>query len=125
MKFKTEELREQYWKLTPKARYLASYIDYLLWKMYKKEATITCVWYEGGSGVHSQWRAFDIRTQDYLSGEQIEEIKERVNKTFPYDINRPKLQSCIYHKVDSKKISEYKLKDFVPQYHLHCQCWIK
>lgn len=123
MKFKTEELWEQYWKLTPKARYLASYIDYLLWKLYKLEATITCIYYEGGSGVHSQWRAFDISTRE-LTSMRIIAIQEKVNKTFPYDINRPRLKSCIYHKVDDKKIKEYKLVNFVPQYHLHMQVWI-
>jgi len=124
MKFKTDEIAEQYWQLTPKARYLASYIDYLLWKLYKKQATITCIFYQGGSGVHSQWRAFDIRSTDFTYNE-IANIQEKVNTTFPYDVSRPKLKSCIHHKVDSKKISEYKLKDFVPQYHLHFQVWVK
>lgn len=124
MKFKTEELCGQYWKLTPKARYLAGYIDYLLWKWYKKEAIITCIFYIGGSGVHSQWRAFDIRSTDFTYNE-IAVIQEEVNRTFPYDVNRPQLKSCIHHKVDSKKIKDYKLKNFVPQYHFHFQVWVK
>ena len=124
MKFKTKDLREQYWKLTPKARYLAGYIDYLLWKWYKKEATITCIFYEGGSGVHSQWRAFDIRSTDFTHNE-ITYITNNVNLCFTYDVNRPKLRSCIYHKVGKDKIKDYKLENFVPQYHLHFQVWIK
>jgi len=124
MKFKTDEIAEQYWQLTPKARYLASYIDYLLWKWYKKQATITCIYYQGGSGVHSQWRAFDIRSTDFTYNE-IANIQYAVNITFPYDVSRPKLKTVIHHKVDKKKIKEYKLKDFVPQYHLHFQVWVK
>lgn len=124
MRFKETELMTEFWKLTPKARYLLCYIDYLLWKLYKLEATITCIYYEGGSGVHSQWRAFDISTKE-ISSMRIIAIQEKVNRTFPYDINRPRLKSCIYHKVGDDKIKDYKLKNFVPQYHLHFQCWIK
>jgi len=123
MKFKSPELESEYWKLTPKARYLASYIDYLFWCQFQKEATITCIYYEGGSGVHSQWRAFDISTKNLQSNE-IGITEDIVNREFVYDVNRPQLKSCIYHKVGEDKIKGYSLKDFVPEYHLHCQVYI-
>lgn len=124
MKFKNQNLKQEYWKLTPKARYLAGYIEYLLWKLYKIEATITCIYYEGGSGIHSQWRAFDISTKE-ISSMQIIHIQEKVNATFPYDINRPRLKSCIYHIIKEDKIYEYRFKNFIPAYHLHMQVWVR
>lgn len=123
MKFKHPELKEQFWKLTPRARHLACYMEDIIWQE-GKEMMITCIYYEGGSGIHSQWRAFDIRSTD-LTYNQIVKITEFVNYDFVYDVDRPNLKSVIHHKVDSKKIKDYKLKDFVPQYHLHCQVWIK
>lgn len=124
MKFKEKKLEQEFWQLTPKARWLASYVDYILWQDSKKEATITCIFYEGGSGIHSQWRAFDIRSTD-LTVKEITRLKDWINYDVPYDVDRPNLKTCIHHKVSAKKIKEYKLKNFVPQYHLHFQAWIK
>ena len=123
MKFKEKQLEQEFWKLTPKARYLACYVDYLFWRHFKWEATITCIYYEGGSGIHSQWRAFDVSTKA-LRFNEIDIIKNFINREFPYDDSRPQLKSCIYHKVSEDKIRGYSLKDFVPEYHLHCQVWI-
>lgn len=123
MIFKEPELREQFWKLTPKARLLMCYADYLSQGHMGKPIIVTCIYYKGGSGVHAVWRAFDIRTEDYYEREDIMKLVEFVNEHYPYDKRRPRMKSAIYHKVNSKKIKDYKLKNFVPQYHLHFQVW--
>lgn len=127
MLFKEYKFREEFWELDPKARYLAAKVDYLLWIKFGKQVIMTCIFYEGGTGVHSKKckRAFDIKTDDYLTIEEIQWIRSHINKNFPYDLKRPEKETCIYHKIDEKKIEEYKLENFVPEYHLHFQVWIK
>lgn len=43
-----------------------------------------------GSGVHSAWRALDIRTLD-VPAEKVTQLTDEVNKTFQYDPNRTHL----------------------------------
>lgn len=125
MLFKEERFRKQFWTLHPKLRYLLCKVDYLLWSKFGKEAKLTCLFYEGGSGVHSITcgRATDISTHN-LTAKEIIWIKDHINENFPYDPKRPEKKTCIYHKVDKEKIKEYSLKNFVPQYHFHFQVWV-
>lgn len=123
MKCKEKRFKEQFWMLHPKTRYLACKVDYILWKQFGKEATLTCLFYKGGSGVHAVGRAFDVSTNNLMARE-IQWLKDHINKNFPYDSMRPEKKTCIYHKVDEKKIKEYDLKNFVPQWHLHFQVWL-
>lgn len=125
MKFKNPKLKEEVWKLTPKAQYLLCFTNWISIVLFNKPIMVTCIWYNGGSGVHALWRAFDIRTENYYSKKDIAKFIGFVNEHFPYDKKRPKMKSAIYHKVNKKKIKDYKLKDFKPQYHLHAQVWIR
>lgn len=117
MLFKEEKTRNEFWELIPKAKYLLTYINWLSFSLFKKEVVITGIYYQGGSGVHSQFRAFDLRTKDYYTQEQIDTILETINRHFVYDPKRPEMKSCIYHKSDQVLID--------PEYHLHCQVWIE
>jgi len=125
--FKNPGLREEFWLLEPKAKYLMMKLNYISVIKFGKPIIVTCIIYEGGSGIHSIKcrRGFDIRTRNYYTKEQREWLLDHVNKNFPYDKSRPRYKTLKYHKVDDKKIKDYKLKDFVPQYHLHCQVYIK
>lgn len=120
-----KQLSREFWNLTPKAKYLLCKLNYVSERHFGKPVVVTCIYYKGGSGIHSQWRAFDIRTKDYYTCNQVAFLLDHFNNNFPYDPLRPKLKTLIHHKVDDKKIKDYNLIGFVPQYHLHCQVYIK
>jgi hypothetical protein len=58
---------------------------------------VTCVWRSpdedkavDGTGIHSAWRAVDVRTKD-IQKEIVEAVTDALNRLFIYDPNRPSL----------------------------------
>jgi len=123
--FKEERLRQEFWLLDPKAKYLMCKFNYVSIKRTGKPIIVTCIIYEGGSGVHSIKckRGFDVRTEGYYTAEQIVWFEEHFNKNFPYDVNRPKMKTLNYHEANID-IIENGIKKRAKEHHLHCQVWI-
>lgn len=123
--FKHPHLINEFWDLSPKAKYLMMKLNYVSVEQFGKCILVTCIYYKGGSGIHREYRAFDIRTKDWYTKDQITWLQAHFNFNFPYDPARPRFETLRYHIVNKKKIKDYKLKDFVPEYHLHCQVYVK
>ena len=125
MLFKKKKLQDEFWLLKPKAKTLMCFADWTSYLLFGKPIIVTEILYQGGTGVHADHRAFDIRTKDYYTDDQIDNLKGVVNRHYVYDPRRPEKKTCVRHKVKKENISKYKIPEFVPEDHLHFQVWIK
>ena len=109
MKFKTEREKMEYESgalnedLQNKVNL---WIEWLKYRAPGYEPTITSIYRSVGeyrtiygdpdkkAGIHSYWRAIDFRTKD-MPGSLANDCKTFFN-LFPYDIDRPRFQTCLY-----------------------------
>lgn len=125
MQFKKMKLRDEVLLLKLKARLLMYLADWTSYLLFGKFIIVTEIIYQGGTGVHADKRAFDIRTKDYYTDEQTELFKDTINRYWVYDPLRPEKKTCVRHKVKKKDVGKYEIPEFVPEDHLHFQVWIK
>ena len=69
-------------------------------------AEITSMFRLGDKGVHGDYRGLDIGTDNipYKLGQK---AADYINKKYPYDPKRPKLDTCFFHAVPSNDDSGY------------------
>ncbi|MBA7544848.1 hypothetical protein ES705_37209 [subsurface metagenome] len=125
MVFKKIKLRDEFWLLKPKAKLLMCSVNWTSYLLFGKPIIITEIIYRGGTGVHADGRAFDIRTKDYYVGDEAENLKDTVNRHWVYDPKRANKKTCVRHKVKKEDTGKYEIPEFVPEDHLHFQVWIK
>ena len=103
MKFKHPILEKQLNRLKPRILALLLYFDYYCKQKFEKEITITSlIRLNNRKSTHFYGRAADIRVWDFTS-EQLEQILEHINKSFPYGDNKHK--TLIKHEDISSKDS--------------------
>jgi len=125
MLFKKEGLKKEFWLLKPKAKLLMCSVNWTSYLLFGKPIIVTEIIYRGGTGVHADGRAFDIRTKDYYTDDQIDNLKDTINRRNVYDLRRPNKKTCVRHKVKQEDVEKYQIPEFVPEDHLHFQVWIK
>ena len=97
MKFKTDDLKAQFWTLHPKLQCIVMAVSWHCKDLYKIETTATSfLRVDNETSVHffKIRRGADLRSFDF-SDSQITEIVDWVNKTFPYGDNIH--NTCLYH----------------------------
>ena len=109
MKFKTDRIREE-WESGNINKTLVDKINiWLSWLKYRSpdyEPTITDIYRteqeykdiyndtDKKPGIHSYWRAVDIRTNDMP--DKLAYDSAQFFNSIPYDFKRPKMKTCIY-----------------------------
>lgn len=125
MLFKKKKLRKEFWLLKPKAQLLMCDANWTSYLLFGKPIIVTEIIYKGGTGIHADKRAFDIRIKDYYTDDQAEILKDTINRHWIYDPRRPHKKTCVRHKVKEEDVDKYEIPEFVPEDHLHFQVWIK
>jgi len=95
MIFTDKELTQEFFYLKAKAKLLLCHADYLSLTMFDKPLVITKIFYEGGTGIHSLFRAFDVRHKDYYTEQETYTLVETINRHYPYDPARPEMKTCL------------------------------
>lgn len=125
MLFKKKKLQDEFLLLKLKTKLLMYLADWTSYLLFGKFIVVTEILYKGGTGVHADQRAFDIRTKDYYTNNQVEIFKDTINRYWIYDPLRPEKKTCVRHKVEKKDVDKYEIPEFVPEDHLHFQVWIR
>lgn len=103
--FKSPELISQYTRLHANAIRLAIYAAARVWPRYGQSFfVVTSVWYEGGSGVHADYRALDVSARDHRTGELLRAevagaMRDDLNAAWDHG-SAGRFEVCTYHIAD-------------------------
>ena len=115
MKFKTDKIEGEFFKIQPKLRLMLAEADWFLWKR-KGEAFVTSLFrepeeqralYQAGQAsstqsVHMYGRGADLRVTE--PEKDIEDLANYLNEKYPYDPGRPKFSTALIHEGTRKHL---------------------
>lgn len=100
MRFKTPELKEEFWRMPAMLQVIALYFEEVSLRIAQVDPTVTRILEHvaGSSGVHEAGRAIDFRDEfgakRTYTAEQVERITADVNERFPGNDAKP---TCLHH----------------------------